>query len=479
MPAVAIVVAILASAASANVQAQDMAVITSAVPPEQGEAGRYQDGTLPTPPVTLDYASAQRRLLNTSDAIEAAEANVRSKSFQEGATRTLRRPDVDFEGQLLDYQKTLYLPLGSLAPIAAPFGIPDTLKSRTRRSLPRPIVSTTLPIYSGGQIGAVQEGARAQVAQARAERDIASDDAVLQMVRAYYGQQLAEHALGVRRDVMVGLDRHLADAMKLEAEGLATRAQRLQAQVARDAATREYEQAIAMLANANAGLAGILQAPAGVRPTSALFVNLRPLAPLATFTTAAMEAHPQIARLNAMEDQAKAGVNVQKARLRPTIYGFGQYNADRRDALFTDPDWSFGVGLRYKLISGTGRRQAVAAARETADQAAAGVREARTQLRTGVTRAWNDAEAARRRFQLLRSSLASTDENLRLQILSFREQQSTSLDVIDAQLAAGNARVQRDQAAYDYIVALAQLLNTSGQMSSMPDFVARADTVIP
>lgn len=427
---------------------------------------------------SIDYATAQQRLVTSSDAIEAAAANVRSKEAQEDATRSLRRPDIDLEAQLLDYQKTLYLPLGSLAPVAQSFGIDDPLQFRQRRTAVRPIVTTTLPLYSGGQIPATQAGAMAQVAQSRAERDIAIDNGVLQLVQAYYGQQLAERALGVRGDVVKGLDAHVDATIKLEQAGFATKAQRLQAQVARDDAAREYQRAIADLATANASLAGLLRMPGGVRPTSPLFVISRPLEPLSTYTTAALVAHPQIARLGAQTDQAVAGVDLQRAKLRPQVFGFGSYNLDRRDALLTDPDWTIGIGLRYKLASGTGRRQVVDAARQTVAQAEAGVREARTQIEIGVTKAWNDAEAARSRFLLFDTSIASAEENLRLQTLSFREQQSTSLDVIDAQLGLGRARLQRTQSAYEFVVALAQLLNNSGQMASMPDHVARADKVI-
>ena len=118
--------------------------------------------------LSLDFAAAQQRLVATSDAIEAAAANVRSKEAQDGATRSLRRPDVDLEAQLLEYQKTLYLPLGSLAPLAEPFGIQDPLRFQQRRTAIRPILTTTLPIYSGGQIPATQAGTKAQVMRARA-----------------------------------------------------------------------------------------------------------------------------------------------------------------------------------------------------------------------------------------------------------------------------------------------------------------------
>lgn len=427
----------------------------------------------------LDYQAAQQRLLDRSDAIAASNANVRGKEAQVGATRSLGRPDVDFEAQLLDYQKTLYLPLGSLAPVAQAFGIEDPLRFRRRETAVRPIVTATLPLYAGGQITGTKAGTRAQLDQARAEQKGATDKALLQLVQAYYGQQLAERALGVRRDVLAGLDRHVADAVKLEREQFISRAQRLQAQVARDDAAREFEKAIADRESANVALAGLLRVPQGVRPTTPIFVISQPLEPLASYKAEALESHPEIDRFRALEAQAEAGVTIEKSKQRPSIYGFGQYNFDRHDALLTDPDWTVGIGLRYKIASGLGRNQAVEAARQTVVQAQAGLQEARMQIEIGVTKAWNDTEAARRRYLLLDSSLDSAQENLRLQSLSYREQQATSLDVIDAQLGLGRTRIQHSQAAYDYVMALAQLLDLSGQISSLPDYIARADKEIP
>ncbi|MGB3320662.1 MAG: TolC family protein [Sphingopyxis granuli] len=433
-----------------------------------------QDGSIP-----LDYRAAQQRLFERSDAIAASEANVRGKEAQAGATSTLGRPELDFEAQLLDYQKTLYLPLGSLAPLAQPFGIEDPMRFRRRETAVRPIATATVPFYSGGQIAGVKAGARAQLDQARAERRGSVDRALLQLAQAYYGQQLAERALGVRRDVLAGLDRHVADAVKLEREQFISRAQRLQAEVARDDAAREFEKAVADLETANVALAGLLRAPQGVRPTTPLFVLSQRLEPMETYRTAALDAHPELDRLRAMEAQAEAGIAIEKSKQRPTIYGFGQYNFDRRDALLTDPDWTVGIGLRYKIASGMGRNQSVEAARQTVLQAHAGLQEARTQIEIGVAKAWNEAEAARRRFLLLDSSLESAAENLRLQSLSYREQQATSLDVIDAELGLGRARIQHAQAAHDYVLALAQLLDVSGQGARLPDYIARADKEVP
>lgn len=135
-------------------------------------------------PMALDYAAAQHRFIDRSDAVKASDSNVRSKEAQERSTRNLYAPDVDFEFQLLDYQKTLYLPLGSLAPIAGSFGISDPLKFREEKVSTRPILSATFPLYTGGQIEGTQAGARAQVAQAQAEQNLAVESGLLQLTQA-------------------------------------------------------------------------------------------------------------------------------------------------------------------------------------------------------------------------------------------------------------------------------------------------------
>jgi outer membrane protein TolC len=67
---------------------------------------------------------------------------------------------------------------------------------------------------------------------------------------------------------------------------------------------------------------------------------------------------------------------------------------------------------------------------------------------------------------------------VRLQELSFGEGESTSLDVIDARLRLGRARIDRAQAAYQFDVALARLLDLSGLAGEYDTYVQRADRVL-
>lgn len=426
----------------------------------------------------LSFEQARERLEQVSDSLAAAQAGVRNKQDLQDATRYLRLPEITGEVRRMQFQKTLNLPLGSLAPVAEAFGIESPLEFVERDWRTRPIVTATVPLYSGGLIPAAQQAAQAATAMAQAEREAQRQSLSLQLVQAYFGQQLAEQAVRVRRDVRDGLQRHLEDAQKLEREGFATRAQRLQANVARDKAEREYQKALNDLATLQQALATLLRSGATVATTSPLFVISGPVGEREAFERSALQRHPQVDRLRALTAQAEQGVRVQEAKFKPQLYLFGQYDLRRRDALLTDADWAFGIGLRYTFLSPSARPLQISAARAQLEQAQSGLGEVENQLQLGVGKAWNELDTARAQFSLLDSSIAQAEENLRLQELSFREGQSTSLDVIDARLALGGARVERAQAAYQFDVALAQLLEVSGQLERFDDFRRRADKVL-
>ena len=423
------------------------------------------------PPLALSYAAAQARFLDKSDAIDAADAAVRAAEARRDAVRTLGRPDVDVEAQVLDFQKTLYLPLGSLAPVAGAFGITDPLIFRVRRFVSRPIVTATMPLYAGGRMDAARTGAASRVEIEAAARDDAAAQGLAQLARAYFGRQLAAQAVDIRRALVDGITAHVAAARALEREQQIAPAQRLQAEAALEEARREAEKANADLAAADLALAGLLRSDAPISPVTPLAVPPAALPPADDFVATAFDRHPALKRLEASVKLAGAGVAAEQAQLRPTVYAVAQYNLDRRDTLITDPDFIFGVGVKYRLFSGQGRSADVAAARATRSQAEAGVREAQVQIETGVRVAHAQARSARERHALYGRTIAAADEALRVARLSFAELQGTSRDVTDAQIGAGRVRVEQARAAHEALDALVTLLQVSGQLERLPDFL--------
>lgn len=426
----------------------------------------------------LDWSGARAQLLQQADGLTAAQAGVRRADELAAASRWLRLPEVNAEVRRMHLQKTVEIPSEALGPLQPLVGGAPTVGTQINDWRTRPIVTAVMPLYTGGKIPAAQAAARADQTLARAELAGERGSQQLQLVQAYFGQQLAVRVLDVRTQVLAGMEQHLAQARVLEREGMATVAQRLQAEVARDKAQREQLRSANDLASAQQTLAALLRAGAPVQTASPLFVLSQLPASLQQLGDTARQSHPQVERLQALQDKARAGLAVEQAKLKPQIYLFGKYDFQREDALLTDPDWAFGIGLRYNLVSPSMRPLQVRAARAQLEQASAGLEEARTRVGIGVSQAWHALDSARSQFLLLESAQAQAAENLRLQQLSWREGMATSLDVIDARLSLGAAQVERAQAAYQFTVALAQLLEVAGQLDAFENYRQQADKVL-
>jgi len=467
------------------------------------------------PGAALSFTAAQEQLLARSDSLAAARAGLRASQDQAAAVRGLGGPSVFLDAQVLAYRKTIDVALdpakqlvqasvdGFLASLpsllpgvpngvldqmatgieqrvsSALTGLPSSARLSVEEALFRPTVAAVAPIYTGGLVTATKAAAQAGVRQADAELAASADTAVLRLVQAYYGQQLADQVLRVSTENRDGFERHYQDALKFEREGFLSKAQRLQVQVARDAAQRQYERAVAEYEISRTVLSETLDEKAPVTPTSPLFVGAAPLPPAQEFVDAALADQPELKKLDAMRDQAAQGVKAAQAAQKPKVFGFAEYNLNPDDALLIEPDWIVGVGVHYALLTGLDRGKAVSAARQRELQAGHAARAARSALETATVRAHRQVETARRQYGLLAVNMEAARENLRLNELAFREGQANTAEVIDARVALSIAQTQRAAAAYEYDLALAALLVASGRMGRYADYADRAERVTP
>jgi outer membrane protein TolC len=467
--------------------------------------------------VGLSFEAASEQLNRTSHVLNGAGDAVKAAEEDAKALNGLHLPVVSLDAQELEYQKTLDVSLkdiksgaesslqsalGRLSGEAGSLGgaqgalidqvvgriesalpglfaqIPNSLSTTYRQTLFRPTATAVMPIYTGGAIPALQGAARAGVAEARAQQASTRDLLALDLVRAYFGQVLAAQALAVSRDTRDGFDHHLADAGALEAQGVISHARLLEVQVARDAAQRQLERASGEYETARIDLAGLLQEGGGVTPRTPLFINATPAGPIQPIIDAALEDHPSLRKADAVREAASEGVKLAHARQLPSIYAFGEYNMDHHDELPIEPDWVVGVGVHYTLLSNIDRQRTLSAAKQRERAAEEGLREARVQLVTDVTRAYQLTETARREYLTLDSNLVAARENLRVQTAAFREGEATSAELIDARNLLGQTRTQRAAAAYAYDLALASLLTAEGRAQTFVDYINRADRVV-
>jgi outer membrane protein TolC len=210
-------------------------------------------------------------------------------------------------------------------------------------------------------------------------------------------------------------------------------------------------------------------------PTTPLFVVTRPLKPLREWLSVAEHQNPILAALDAKREQAQQSIVIAESRWKPEVFAFGSYALIKHYQSLVEPNWRAGIGVNFTLFSPEDRASKVGAAREGLRQVQTLQDETRNVIDTAVETSYRKVEQAREQFNLLDSTLALARENLRLRERGFEEGQATSLDVNDARNALARAETERAVAAYDFVVALAELLQASGQARALSEYVQLAD----
>lgn len=419
---------------------------------------------------SVTLAEAWHRVRSANPAMAAAQVDVERRTEEHRATASLYGPQVDIAARYTVIDDPIVLDLDpirsailALHPSVSSELVPSFVEEVQDDQFLRAELTAVWPVYTGGRIRAARRAAGAAVDEAEAEARRTGDTLLSELVRRFYAAQLARVVHATRVLVLEGLDEHLRQARRLEDEGFIAHAEVLHAQVAYDTAWRDERRAQRQVEIAEVALGGLLAETNPVTPASPLFLVTRPLEGVETFLASAEENHPALAVIAARRAQASAGVAVERGGFLPEVFLFGSRELNSDGLTVLDPEWSAGVGMRLALWDRSNRRRRLEAARLLEQRVDFIADEVRLGLRTLVEKSHREVAQAQEQFASLDSSLGMARENLRVREAAFREGQATSLDVVDARLSLAGVETERAAAAHEFAVALAALLETSGQ----------------
>jgi outer membrane protein TolC len=398
--------------------------------------------------------------------LRAAEAHVEQSRATRSATRGLYFPTISANGLYAHMNDRLFVDLEGLRPILSSLNpavpIPPLTATVLENDPYRTGLSARWTLFAGGSILAANRGAQAGVAAAEQEQRVAEHGITTELVDRYFKRRLAADVLEVRRQALATLTQHLDDARRLKAAGQIARTDELRAEVARAEADRDFKKAGRDVELASVALKSTLGNQVDAVPTTPL-VLITGLEPLATFSQAADSSNPTIGRLAALREQARQGAVAARGELFPSISAFT-----------ADPKWIVGVGARWELFDGFARVNRLRSARHLEDALRFEHAQAQHEVGTLVQQRYDEYQSALEQYQSLETTLALAQESLRSEQKAYAAAVGTSLDVVDAQLALSRARVDRLTALYDLDVALARLLEASGQSERFPEYLDRA-----
>ena len=332
----------------------------------------------------------------------------------------------------------------------------------------------TMPIWMGGKINAANRAARLQERSAVEQGNQTRNALVSELVERYFGLALATQVVAVREQVVEGVRHHLEDARKLEQNGMIAQSELLYVEFKMAEAERELANARLQRETISSALSNTLGRENDWQPLTAMFV-IGDIEELAYYQDMAEARNPMLSQVSLTRQLAEENVRAQRSAFLPQVVAMGGGMFYNYQVAGFVPRWAVGVGVNFKIFDGLNREYKYSAAKQTASRVGALQNKASQDISVLVEKLYNQMLNYRNQITSIEASLNFAEEYLRMKNAAFREGMASASDLIDAELNLAGVRAERLQAAYNFDLTLARLLEAAGISEEFPAYARRMD----
>ncbi len=322
-------------------------------------------------------------------------------------------------------------------------------------------------LYDFGQRSANVENAQQLLSAAAATQDATVQALFLSALQAYYSAQATQAAVTSALQAERSARESFLAAEARYRVGVATPADRLQAQTALSQATLNRIKAEGEARNALGTLANALGFDAQQRIVLAdlpgLPVGVSFQKEIDAMIAEAQARRPDLKAAEAQLKAAQASVDLARAQGRPTI-SLGAGPTWQESAGVTQQGGSVGLTLNVPIFSGFDTTYRVRSASAQAEVREAQRDRIRNQVALDVWKAYQSLTTATQSLQTTADLVASAEQSERVALGRYKAGVGTILDVLSAQSALASARLQRIQAQLDWNVYRATLAQSVGAL---------------
>ncbi|MFH1850779.1 MAG: TolC family protein [Candidatus Neomarinimicrobiota bacterium] len=335
-------------------------------------------------------------------------------------------------------------------------------------------VNISQPLFLGGAVWngyQISKNARnISAAQVQAARQTV----LLEVTNAYYGVLFARSVMSVMQQSVQAAEKNLEQVQKFRATGKSSDFDVLRADVQ---LANYMPQLVSAENNAHLAVSNLLRI-LGLGDSELVIISdeltYRPSEysqrNFSDLVALALTARPEMTMLDEQRLIARKQLSLAQASLMPSVV-FGtsyQYQGQRNDLDFTGDDFakSFNSSLAISipLFKGLGNQARI-------QQAKVGINEARYQeeslrqgIRLEVEGAYYKMKEAEENVATQSKVINSAAEALRLVNLRYAEGASTQLEVMNAEVALNQARLNHQRTLFEYNTALAALKKALNQL---------------
>lgn len=417
---------------------------------------------------TVTLAQAAQVVLQNNPELAVSQARLRQAESGLQQAEGARLPKVNLSltaTRTNDALGAFGLKLGQERVTAADF-VPATLNNPNDINNLNTRVELQAPLYTGGQIRARQDEARAYVKAAEEGESATRQRLLLETLKAYQGVHLARAYLQVARQSQTAATEHARVADSLYRQGMAVKSDRLSARVNVDNARLRVSEARRHEANALDQLKRIMGRP--LADEIDVGEEALPQLPAGNdddLRALAVSQHPALKALRGEMDAAGAALDAARGTLKPQVSLMARHDWNDRNLGLDAASYTVAGVLSWNAFDGGMKDAAVDRAQAARLEQAAKLRQAEDGIAFQVTEARRRALEAEERVAVREAAVQDAEEAQRLTQLRYQNGLTTQVDLFTVQAQLDRARAELAQARYDRSVARGEVLAAAGQLS--------------
>jgi outer membrane protein TolC len=330
------------------------------------------------------------------------------------------------------------------------------------------MINASLPIYAGGRIRYGIEASRFLEKAARLDAENDREGIIQNTIEAYNNLYKSQAAIVLVDSNLYEARQRVRDYTSLMQNGVLARNDLLKAQL------QESNTELALLdAQNNWRLATVnMNIMLGLPDSTQLFIDntdfkaINETRSISEFLQLAFISRKDVQALDYRRRAAESGVSAARAESMPTIAVTGGYTAlNIPNALTVWNAMNIGVGVQYN-IANLWKRGNVDAAKARVKEAEAGRDQLTDAVHLQVVQAYNNYLASQKKIDVYATAVAQAEENYTVITNKFKNGLATVTDVLDADVARLQARLNQAFAISDTYTTYNKLLQTAGLLNN-------------
>lgn len=341
-------------------------------------------------------------------------------------------------------------------------GLPSNTQTRYGAS-----VSLSYLLWDFGSRSGLLDQAKFELVSAQLSQNQTVQDVILQVEQTYYLVLGLQAVVEANRQSLRDAETNLSAAQDRKASGLATVGDIYNLEAALAGVKLALQQSEGRLAVARGQLAtAVGDSPDTLLPLAGWeeedVAPLMPSQSVADLLATARDARPELLAAKARERAATANIDVTRGRGLPSLNFDAVAGQTHVVDVGDSSQFNALLSLNIPLFAGFGDRAALKQAEALRDTARATSDDLRGQVELQVWQAYQNLRTAGVTVDTSAAQLRSAQQAMEVSNARYKSGLNTILDVLSAQTALANARVQQVQARLDWVAGRAALGHAVG-----------------